>query len=155
EPQPEMLQETTTYETKIEPRPAQKEALQALETTVVEEYSKAMVVMATGLGKTYLAAFFAKNYKKVLFVAHREEILKQAKASFEKVLNKPGGLYYGAAKDADHDMLFASIFTLSIQDHLHLFKKDEFDPSSMSSTMQRLRATRKCWTTSSRTSYSG
>src|SRR5699024_3455644 len=118
EPQPEMLQETTTYETKIEPRPAQKEALQALEKTVVEEYSKAMVVMATGLGKTYLAAFFAKNYKKVLFVAHREEILKQAKASFEKVLNKPGGLYYGAAKDADHDMLFASIFTLSIQDHL-------------------------------------
>jgi superfamily II DNA or RNA helicase len=34
-----------------------------------------MVVMATGLGKTYLAGFFAQNFKKILFIAHREEIL--------------------------------------------------------------------------------
>src|SRR5690606_7986800 len=111
----------------ITPRAPQKEALEALETTVNEQYDKAMVVMATGLGKTYLAAFFAKNFNKVLFIAHREEILKQAKASFEKVLKKEGGLYYGVEKNAKHDMLFASIFTLSIQEHLEQFRRDEFD----------------------------
>lgn len=83
--------------------------------------------MATGLGKTYLAAFFAKKYKKILFVAHREEILKQAKNSFEKVLQKEGGLYYGLQKEKDADILFASIYTLSIQEHLQLFEKDAFD----------------------------
>src|SRR5699024_1254653 len=94
---------------------------------VAEDYSKAMVVMATGLGKTYLAAFFAQNYKKVLFIAHREEILKQAKESFKRVLNVPGGLYYGVEKDMEQPLLFASIFTLSVQEHLTKFQKDEFD----------------------------
>src|SRR5699024_1093713 len=57
-------QESASYEEKLKPRPAQKEALCALEETVAEDYDKAMVVMATGLGKTYLAAFFAEKYKK-------------------------------------------------------------------------------------------
>lgn len=124
---PNQIEEKTTYEINITPRPAQKEALEALQSTMEEGYDKAMVVMATGLGKTYLAAFFAKQFKKILFIAHREEILKQAKESFEKVIQKPGGLYYGLEKDENHDIIFASIYTLSIQDHLHKFKKDEFD----------------------------
>lgn len=124
---PELFKETSIYEPNIKPRPAQEEALEALKDTVEEGYSKAMVIMATGLGKTYLAAFFAKKYHKILFIAHREEILKQAKASFEKVLDKKGGLYYGVEKDKNNDMIFASIFTLSIQDHLKNFSKDEFD----------------------------
>src|SRR5699024_12782245 len=70
---------------------------------------------------------FAEKYKKILFVAHREEILKQAKDSFEKVLQKEGGLYYGLQKEKNADMLFASIYTLSIQEHLQLVEKDEFD----------------------------
>src|SRR5699024_2919345 len=65
--------------------------------------------------------------KKVLFIAHREEILKQAKESFERVLNVPGGLYYGVEKDMEQPLLFASIFTLSVQEHLTKFPKDEFD----------------------------
>ncbi|MFD1039355.1 DEAD/DEAH box helicase family protein [Virgibacillus byunsanensis] len=115
------------YTTTLEPRPAQLDALQELENTMEEDYNKAMVVMATGLGKTYLAAFFAQRFQKVLFIAHREEILKQAKKSFEQVLGKSGGLYYGLEKDPDHDMLFASIFTLSIKDQLHTFEPEEFD----------------------------
>lgn len=120
-------EEPATYEVKIEPRQAQLEALEALHYTIQEEYTKAMVVMATGLGKTYLAAFFAKQFDKILFIAHREEILKQARDSFERVLNRSGGLYYGLEKDLDHNMLFASIFTLSIQEQLHQFDPDEFD----------------------------
>ncbi|MFC4022317.1 DEAD/DEAH box helicase family protein [Oceanobacillus longus] len=115
------------YITKLEPRPAQLDALKGLEDTMNEDYNKAMVVMATGLGKTYLAAFFAQRFNKILFIAHREEILKQAKKSFEQVLEKSGGLYYGLEKDANHDMLFASIFTLSIQEQLHQFDPENFD----------------------------
>lgn len=91
----------TSYDTFGVPKPRQSqiEALQALEDTLAEGYQKAMVVMATGLGKTYLAAFFARRFKRVLFVAHREEILKQAKKTFEHVLNIEGGLYYGVTKE--------------------------------------------------------
>lgn len=120
-------EEPLEYKSKLTPRQAQKEALKELEKTVEEDYNKAMVVMATGLGKTYLAAFFAQNYSRVLFIAHREEILHQAKASFERVLEKDSGLYYSVEKNTDAEMLFASIFTLSIQEHLLKFEKNAFD----------------------------
>lgn len=58
---PEEVGEKTEYQMNLTPRPVQKEVLVALEQIVAEDYSKAMVVMATGLGKTYLAAFFAKK----------------------------------------------------------------------------------------------
>ena len=61
-----------------EPRGAQIEALYALDQTRHEGFDKALVVAATGVGKTYLAAFDCKEYKRILFVAHREEILRQA-----------------------------------------------------------------------------
>ncbi|MUV37645.1 hypothetical protein JNUCC1_01451 [Lentibacillus sp. JNUCC-1] len=91
---PENVQEPKpAYPAKLEPRQAQTEALAALESTLEEGYNKAMVVMATGLGKTYLAAFFAQRYKKILFIAHREEILKQAKRSFEQVRQQQVDFY--------------------------------------------------------------
>ncbi|QHE51673.1 DEAD/DEAH box helicase family protein [Pontibacillus sp. HMF3514] len=118
----------TTNRDKPEPRFAQPEALDSLHNTVEEGYDKAMVVMATGLGKTYLAAFFAEHFDSVLFIAHREEILHQAKASFEHVnQGKSGGIFNGKVKDGDHPMVFASIFTLSIRDHLSNFNPDSFD----------------------------
>ncbi|MBE2909192.1 DEAD/DEAH box helicase family protein, partial [Anoxybacillus flavithermus] len=78
--------ERASYGT-IQPRFAQVEAIAQLEATYAEGYDRAMVVMATGLGKTYLAAFFARKFQRVLFVAHREEILHQAKRSFAQVLS--------------------------------------------------------------------
>ena len=63
------------------------EALCALEDTRAEGAKKALIQAATGIGKTYLAAFDSKPYEKVLFVAHREEILKQAADSFRNVRN--------------------------------------------------------------------
>lgn len=62
----------------IIPRFAQLDALEALESTYAEGYARAMVVIATGLGKTYLAGFFAQRFNRVLFIVHREEILQQA-----------------------------------------------------------------------------
>ena len=69
----------------FEPRGAQIEALCALESSRAEGAKKALILAATGVGKTYLAAFDSKNYKRILFVAHREEILKQAAESFRNV----------------------------------------------------------------------
>lgn len=117
----------TTYDA-ITPRPAQKKALDSLQNTYEEGYKKAMIVMATGLGKTYLAAFFAKTFKRVLFIAHREEILTQASQSFQKVIpNLAVGLYNGANKDTNARCIFASIFTLSMKHHLDRFSPDDFD----------------------------
>ncbi|NNU90502.1 DEAD/DEAH box helicase family protein [Anoxybacillus sp. CHMUD] len=112
----------------IQPRFAQVEALAQLEATYAEGYDRAMVVMATGLGKTYLAAFFARKFQRVLFVAHREEILHQAKRSFAQVLSdKTFGIYDGKMKERQADVVFASIFTLSMKKHLEIFAKDAFD----------------------------
>lgn len=120
-------EEQTALKSELTPRFAQPEALQALENTINEGYSRAMVVMATGLGKTYLAAFFAKRFKRVLFIAHRQEILHQAQASFEEVLGEKGGLLYGFQKDKHESLLFASIYTLSLKEQLHSFDKQAFD----------------------------
>ncbi len=120
------MKEPYTY--KLAPRPAQEEALAALHATIVEQYERALVVMATGLGKTYLAAFFAKRFKRVLFIAHREEILEQAKKSFLHVHpDRTAGILNGTYKEKDADMIFASVFTLNSNHHLHSFQPDDFD----------------------------
>ncbi|TYS18490.1 DNA helicase [Rossellomorea vietnamensis] len=112
----------------IKPRFAQIEALEELEKTYDEGYKKAMVVMATGLGKTYLAAFFAEKFKRVLFIAHREEILYQAEKSFKIVMPEAStGIYNGRTKDGEADFVFASVFTLSMKKHLEAFNPNSFD----------------------------
>lgn len=104
---PPIKESPVIYEEKIEPRQAQIESLAALEETLTEEYSKAMVVMATGLGKTHLAAFFAKRFKKLLFIAQREEIIKQAKISFEQVLKNQVAYFMDMKKI--HTMIWCSL----------------------------------------------
>lgn len=128
--QPEIIYDPPLSESygDIKPRFAQVEALEELEKTREEEYQKALVVMATGLGKTYLAGFFAKNFKKILFIAHREEILYQARESFKNIIpNKKYGIYNGKYKDSEADAIFASIYTLSMKTHIERFRPDEFD----------------------------
>ena len=112
----------------IKPRFAQPEALEQLETALEEGYNRALVVMATGLGKTYLAGFFAGRFKRILFIAHREEILHQAKRSFEQIMpERSGGIYNGKMKDAKAESIFASVSTLSMKQHLEVFEPDTFD----------------------------
>ena len=126
--QPEVAETQMSYSAPIFPRPAQSEALDALENVLAEDYSRAMVVLATGLGKTYLAAFFAEKFKRVLFVAHREEILTQAEQSFRHVHPDRSSAFYNASeKRTDADFIFASIYTLGSQYHLDQFEKDAFD----------------------------
>ena len=113
-----------------EPRAHQIEALKALEDARHAGLMKGLVVLATGMGKTYLAAFDCAqfNAKKVLFVAHREEILLQAESSFLAVLaNKKVGRYSGKQKDNEYDMLFASVQTIGLPSHLNKFAPNTFD----------------------------
>jgi len=110
------------------PRPAQAAALEELERTLEEEYDKAMVVMATGLGKTYLAGFFAQKFNRILFVAHREEILFQAQKSFKRIMpERTYGIYNGQLKEGEADCVFASIYTLGMKRHRESFSPDRFD----------------------------
>lgn len=110
------------------PRPVQREALTALEQTRLQGFRAGLVVMATGLGKTWLAAFDSARpqFRRVLFVAHREEILRQSLDVFRRV--QPGvdlGLYYGGEKQPGARVLFASIQTLA--GNLDRFDSDRFD----------------------------
>lgn len=114
----------------FEPRGAQIEALCALENTRAEGANKALILAATGVGKTYLAAFDSKNYKKVLFVAHREEILKQAAESFYNVRRSDDyGFFNSNDKATDKAVIFASVYTLGKKKYLNkqYFEEDYFD----------------------------
>lgn len=106
--------------TLYEPRGAQIEALCALEDTRAEGAKRALVSAATGVGKTYLAAFDSKDYERVLFVAHREEILKQAAASFRNVRNSDDyGFFNSDNKCNDKSVIFASVATLGRPEYLN------------------------------------
>lgn len=114
----------------VEPRGAQIEALYELHRTREDGFDKALVVAATGLGKTYLAAFDSLNFSRVLFVAHREEILKQAEESFRTVRPSVStGFFMGTQKDTTSTLVFASVQTLGRADYLspQYFSPDAFD----------------------------
>ena len=110
------------------PNEIQRAALNALEDSRNRGDRAGLVVMATGLGKTWLAAFDTDSFERVLFVAHREEILKQAHKTFRKIRpNATFGLYGGGEYTTTADVLFASIQTLGRQNHLNKFRPDHFD----------------------------
>jgi len=125
-----LITDRTVVETVPEPHSIQKEALEALQNTRLAGNSAGLVVLATGLGKTWLSAFDSHRpeFGRVLFVAHREEILTQALRTFRKI--RPTALlgrYTGTEKIPDAEVLFASIQTLGRQSHLKAFRPDRFD----------------------------
>jgi len=114
----------------VAPHDIQKQALTALENTRRVGNTAGLVVLATGLGKTWLAAFDSqrREFRRVLFVAHREEILAQALETFRQI--RPDarlGNYDRNNKDIQTDVLFASIQTLGKRNHLERFAPTAFD----------------------------
>ncbi|PYF08658.1 superfamily II DNA or RNA helicase [Rhodobacter viridis] len=110
------------------PHEVQREALAALRATRDKGYGAGLVVLATGLGKTYLAAFDSLDARRVLFVAHREEILTQAMAAFRAVRPQARmGRYSGDERDPEAEILFASVQTLARSAHLSRFDPQAFD----------------------------
>lgn len=92
---------------------------------------KALLISATGTGKTYASAFAMRElgFKKVLFLVHREQILKQAKRSYQRVLpaNVTTGLLSGNYKDTNADFLFSTVQTMSRDYILNQFGREQFD----------------------------
>lgn len=112
------------------PTTVQSDALLALAETRDEGFRRGLVVLATGLGKTWLAAFDADQVgaRRVLFVAHREEILNQAAETFVRIRPRARvGFYMGQIRDVEVDVLCASVQTLSRNIHLERFAPQHFD----------------------------
>jgi superfamily II DNA or RNA helicase/HKD family nuclease len=108
----------------------QQLALAALEETRREGYSAGLVVLATGLGKTWLSAFDSDRteFRRVLFVAHREEILNQAIDNFRHIRpNASIGRMIGSQRESSEDLIFASVQTLGRIEHLNRFAPTAFD----------------------------
>ncbi|QKF65873.1 DNA/RNA helicase (DUF3427 domain) [Arcobacter venerupis] len=106
----------------------QKTALEKLQNLRQKNQNKALIIAATGTGKTYLSAFDVKNFnaKKMLFLVHRENILLSAKQSFENIIpNRTYGLFTGNTKEKEQDYLFSTIQTMSL--YFEEFEKNEFD----------------------------
>lgn len=112
------------------PHAIQQQALDALKDTRKEGFSAGLVVLATGLGKTWLSAFDSDRpeFSRVLFVAHREEILNQAIENFRRVRpNASIGRMNASQRETHADLLFASVQTLGRIEHLSGFAPTAFD----------------------------
>ena len=107
----------------------QEKALEKLENLRKKGENKALIIAATGSGKTYLSAFDVKNFKAktILFLVHRENILIKAKQSFEEILLQINsfGLYTGNKKEQDKNFLFSTIQTMS--SNFSNFSQDFFE----------------------------
>ena len=116
---------------KLVPNKIQEEAIRNLQILREENRDKALVISATGTGKTYLSAFELKQFnpKKALFVVHRERIARQALKSFRKVFEdtKSLGLLIGQTKETDRDIIFSTVQTLYKDETLQSFNPEEFD----------------------------
>ncbi len=115
------------------PYPYQTECLDAVEGARNRGLKTALIVMASGLGKTVTMAFDAKKFRerrrngRVLFLCHNNDILYQAKTTFQAVngLDHSYGYYHGEEKSLHHvDFLFASFQTMD--QSRELFDPGEF-----------------------------
>ncbi len=113
-----------------QPRGVQEDILYYLNAARKEGVKKGLVVAATGIGKTYLAAFDSQTCPRVLFIAHRKEILEKAMETFLKVRPHAScGLLVDGKQDIEADLLFASVQSLGTERYLDpaVLPPDRFD----------------------------
>jgi superfamily II DNA or RNA helicase/HKD family nuclease len=115
----------------LNPNQMQVEALGSLARLREAGKAKALIVSATGTGKTLLSAFDAKavGARRLLFVVHRENIARAAMLSFKRVFghSRSYGLYCGSERSIDADFIFSTVQTLSREEHYGKFSKTAFD----------------------------
>ena len=128
----EIKERRKTFEDlKVTPNLMQKEALANLEHLRAIGKIKALLISATGTGKTYLSAFDVQKVKpkKFLFIVHRLTIAEEAMKTFKNLLGADikMGIYSGMRKEMDSDYLFSTIQTISKQEHLNNFEPSHFE----------------------------
>mgnify|MGYP002746190971 CR=1 FL=1 len=108
----------------------QVQALKNLEETR-KENDRALLISATGTGKTYLSAFDVKQAKakKILFVAHRKVILERSKISYQRILKNKNMEIFDTNFQINNkdEVVFAMVQTLNKEKNLNIFPKDYFD----------------------------
>lgn len=124
--------EIVDYDTyRLTPNKMQREFIGNIHDLRERGAKRALLISATGTGKTYASAFALKNEspKKALFIVHRELIAKQAIKSYRKVFGntKKLALLSGTSKEYDADILFATMSMMAKQETLDRYNREEFD----------------------------
>lgn len=121
------------------PHEAQREALARLREAREQGRRRALVVLATGLGKTWLAAYDYRQLReelgarpRLLFLAHRRELLRQAAATYRRLLRTVDpwarvGWFNDEASDLSADLVFASVAKLARAEHREKLRAENFD----------------------------
>jgi len=117
---------------KLSPNSMQVDFISNLRKLVEQGENKALLISATGTGKTYASAFGIRDAidynNRVLFLVHREQIAKQAMKSYKNVFGNTRhfGLLSGNQKDMDADFLFATMQMMSKEEVMKQFPKNSF-----------------------------
>lgn len=114
----------------IKPNKMQEEALKSLKNLRDNNKDKALLISATGTGKTFLSAFDVKRFKpkRLLFVVHRRNIAEAALRSFQYLIpNVSMGIFSGITKETDSDFIFSTVQTIHKKEYREMFKRDAFD----------------------------
>ena len=122
---------TSLEKYKLQPNSMQVGFIANLRKIVEAGENRALLISATGTGKTYASAFAMRElgFKRVLFLVHRGQLARQTMKSYEKVLNRTisMGLVGAGHHEYDADYVFATVQTLNRDEHLLQYDKDEFD----------------------------
>lgn len=116
---------------KLQPNSMQVGFITNLKKIIEAGEDRALLISATGTGKTYASAFAMRKlgFKRVLFLVHRGQLARQTKKSYEKVFAKSVsmGLVGAGYNEYDANYIFATVQTLNRDEHLLRYEKDEFD----------------------------
>lgn len=117
--------------TPLKPNSMQVSFISNLEKMIQSGEDKALLISATGTGKTYASAFAMRNldFKRVLFLVHRNQIVKQAKATYERVFgnSRTMGIVSQNKHELDKDYIFATIQTMSKESIYTQYDSEYFD----------------------------
>ena len=124
-------QVTSLEKYKLQPNSMQVGFISNLRKILESGEKRALLISATGTGKTYASAFAMRElgFKRVLFLVHRGQLARQTKKSYEKVFANTVsmGLVGAGYHDYDKDYIFATVQTLNKDEHLMEYKPDAFD----------------------------
>ena len=116
---------------RLKPNSMQERFIANLRKILEQGEERALLISATGTGKTYASAFAMRElgFKRVLFLVHRVTLAKQAKKSFEKVFDKKVtmGVVGAGSYEYDKDYVFATVETLNRDTHLFRYQPEAFD----------------------------
>lgn len=116
---------------RLKPNSMQERFIANLRKILERGEERALLISATGTGKTYASAFAMRElgFKRVLFLVHRVTLAKQAKNSFEKVFDKKVtmGLVGAGSYEYEKDYVFATVETLNRDTHLFQYQPNDFD----------------------------